>query len=58
MVVELFKKLHLQIHASQLMTSPVIPLPFILLYLESMERKGKNYKSLNITRTERDFLMK
>ena len=28
----------------------IIPLPFALLYLESMERKWKNYKKLNILR--------
>ena len=27
------------------MTSQIIPLPFVLLYLESVERKGKKYKS-------------
>ena len=46
MVAELFKKLHLQIYASQLITSQIIPLPFVLLYLESVKRKGKNYKIL------------
>ena len=30
------------------MTSQIIPLPFVLLYLQSVERKGKNYKILNI----------
>ena len=40
------------------MTSQIIPLPFVLLYLGSMERKGKNYKILNILRTKRAFLMK
>ena len=44
MVVELFQKLHLKIYASQFMTSQIIPLPFVLLYLESKERKGKNTK--------------
>ena len=58
MVVELFQKLHLKIYASQFMTSQIIPLPFVLLYLESKERKGKNYKSLNMLRTKRAFLMK
>ena len=38
--------------ASQFMTSQIIPLPFVFLYLESVERKGKNYKSLNISRTK------
>ena len=50
-----FQNLHLQIYASQFMTSQIIPLPFILLYMESVERKGKNYKSLNISRTKRAF---
>ena len=58
MVVGLFQKLHMQIYASQFMTSQIIPLPFVLLYLESVERTGKNYKSLDITRMERAFLMK
>ena len=40
------------------MTSQIIPLPFVLLYLESVERKGKNYKSLNISRMKTAFLMK
>ena len=44
MVVGLFQKLHMQIYASQFMTSKIIPLPFVLLYLESVERKGKNTK--------------
>ena len=57
MVVELFQKLHLQIYASQFMTSQIIPLPFVLLYLESAESKGKNHKILNILRTKRAFLM-
>ena len=37
-VFELFEKLHLQIYASQFMTSWIIPLPFALLDLESLER--------------------
>ena len=56
--MELFQKLHLQIYTGQIMTSQIIPLPFVLLYLESVERKGKNYKRLNISRTKRAFLMK
>ena len=31
------------------------PLPFVLLNLESVERKGKNYKNLNILRTKSFF---
>ena len=54
-VVELFQKLHLQIYASQFITSQIIPLLFVLLYLESVERKGKNYKNLNISRTKELF---
>ena len=41
MVVELFQKLYLQIYASQSMTPQIIPLIFVLFYLESVERKGK-----------------
>ena len=52
---ELFPKLNLQIYASQFMASLIIPLPFVLLHLESVERKGKNYKKLNISRTKRAF---
>ena len=37
------------------MTSQIIPLLFVLLYLESVKRKGKNYKSLNISRAKRVF---
>ena len=37
------------------MTSQIIPLPLVLLSLESVERKGKNYKNLNISRTKTDF---
>ena len=44
-VFELFQKLHLQICASQCMTL-IIPLPFVLLNLESVERKRKNTKIL------------
>ena len=56
--LELFQKLHLQNYASQFMTSKIIPLPFIFLNLENVEREGKNYKNLNILRTERAFSMK
>ena len=58
MVSELFQKLHLQISASKFMTSYIIPLPFVLLNLESVERKGKNYKKLNISRMKSAFSMK
>ena len=40
------------------MTSLIIPLPFVVLNLESVERKRKNYKILNISRTKRAFWMK
>ena len=40
------------------MTSYIIPLSFVLLNLESVERKGKKYKNLNISRTKRAFSMK
>ena len=54
-VFELFQKLHLQIYANQFMTSQVIPVPFVLLSLKSVERKGKKYKNVNILRTKRTF---
>ena len=41
-VFELFEKLRLQIYARQLMASYIIPLPFVLLNLEDVEKKGKN----------------
>ena len=40
------------------MTSEIIPIPHVLLNLESVERKGKKYKNVNISRTKRDFSMK
>ena len=49
-VFDLMQKLHLQIYARQFMTSQIIPLAFALLNLESVEKKGKNYKNLNILR--------
>ena len=36
----------------------MIPLPFVLLNLESVKRKGKNYKNLNILRAKRAFSIK
>ena len=57
-VFDLLQKLHLQIYADQFMTSQIIPFPFVLLNLENVERKGKNYKNLNIWRTKRAFSMK
>ena len=55
---ELFKKLHLQIYAHQLVASSIIPIPFALLNLEKVEKKGKNFKNLNISRMKRAFYMK
>ena len=52
---ELFHKLHLQTYASQFMTSEIIQLLFVLLNVESVERKGKSHKNLNILRTKRAF---
>ena len=40
------------------MTSYIIPLPFVLKNLESVEKKGESYKNLNILKTKRAFLMK
>ena len=54
-ILELFQNLHLQIYTSQFMTSQIIPLPFVLLNLERVERKTKNYKKLNISRMKRAF---
>ena len=39
------------------MTSQIIPLSLVLLNLERVERKAKNYKDLNISRTKRAFWM-
>ena len=52
-ISKLFKKLHPQIYASQLMTSSIIQRPVVLLNLESVKRKGKNYKNL---REKKSFL--
>ena len=52
-VFELFQKLHLEIIASQFMTLYIIPLLFVLLNLESVEKKRKDYKHLNISRRKR-----
>ena len=41
MVFELFQKLHMLLYATQLMTLKIIPLLFVLLNLEIVERKGK-----------------
>ena len=34
------------------------PLPLVILNLEGLERKGKHYKNLDISRTKRAFWMK
>ena len=54
-IFELFQKLHLQIYGNQFMASYIIPLPFVLLNLECVERKGKNYKNLNISREQKEL---
>ena len=46
----------LQLYASQFMTSYIIPLPLVLLDLESVERKGKNYKKIEYLENEKSFL--
>ena len=56
MVFELFQKLHLQIYASQFMTSSIIPLPFALLNLESVERKGKKLQKFEYLENKKSFL--
>ena len=38
-VFELFQRLHLQIYASQFMTSQIIPLLFVVWNLESVEKR-------------------
>lgn len=44
MIFELFQELHLQICTRQWMAL-IIPLPLVLLDLESVEKKGKNNKN-------------
>ena len=39
------------------MTLEIFPLSFDLLNLESVERKGNNYKKMNILRTSRAFFI-
>ena len=51
-IFELFQKLNLLIYASEFTASQIIPLPFVLLNLESLERKRKNYKKSNILKTK------
>ena len=45
----------MQVCASQFMRSQIIPFPFVLLNLGIVERKGKNYKNLNIWKMKRAF---
>ena len=56
MVFELFQKLHLQIYANQCMTSLIIPLPFVLLNLESVERKRIKTQISEYLENEKSFL--
>ena len=52
--VELFQKLHLQIYASQFMTSQINPLSFVLLYLES-GKEGKKLQKFEYLENEKSF---
>ena len=47
--------MYLQIYASQFITSLIIPLPFVLLNLESVERNGKIQK-FEYLENEKSFL--
>ena len=49
-VFGLFRKLHLQIHASQFMTSKIIQLPFVLL-----NKKGKKLQKFEYLGNEKSF---
>ena len=53
--IEMAKKIYLETLKSAPERSIFHYFPFVLLYLESVERKGKNYKNLNILRTKRAF---
>ena len=55
-VFELFQKLHLQIYASQFMISEITPLSFVLLNLESVERKGKKLQKFEYLENVKGFL--
>ena len=57
MIFELFQKLYLQIYASQFMASYIIPLPFALLSLESVEKKGKKLQKFEYLENEKSFLV-
>ena len=52
-VFELFQKLHLQIYTSQCMTL-VIPLPFVLLNLEKVEKE--KIQKFEYLENEKSFL--
>ena len=56
-VFELFRKLHLIIYACQFMASKIIQLSFVLLNLESVERK-ENFTKLRYAGYEKSFLDK
>ena len=53
---ELFQNLHLLIYANQFMASWRIPLSFVLLNLESVERKEKKLQKLKHFEKEKSFL--
>ena len=52
-VFELFQKWHLQIYASQFMTSYIMPWPFVLLNLEIVERKEKDLQKFEYLENEK-----
>ena len=54
-VFELFQKLHLVIYASQFMASYIIPISFVPLNLESVERRGKLQK-FEYLKNEKSFM--
>ena len=56
MVFELFQILHQQVFPSQFMTSEIVPLPFVLLNLESLERQGKKLQKFDYLENEKSFL--
>ena len=55
MVVELFQKLHLQIYASQFMTSQIISLPFILFLSGKCGKEGKKLQKYEYLENENSF---
>ena len=55
-VFELFQKLHLQIYANQFITSQIIPVPFVLLSMKSVERKGKKIQKCEYLENKKSFL--